>query len=82
MTRALQSPDASSVGVEAMPRGRQHGAQSWPSMGSLFPEVRVAEEALVALDWRPRLEALVPGYTLGAQPPQPKLKRAPLWRLP
>lgn len=51
-------------------------------MGSLFPEVRVAEEALVALDWRPRLEALVPGYTLGAQPPQPKLKRAPLWRLP
>lgn len=25
---------------------------------------------------------VVPGFTRGAQPPQPKLKRAPLWRLP
>lgn len=45
ITRVLQSPNTFSVGVETMPRGRKHGAQSWTSMGSLFTDVRVDEGA-------------------------------------
>lgn len=65
-----------------MPRGRKHGAQSWPSMGSLFTDARVDQRALAA----PGLQADAGGGGALSHPGRPtaptKAQEGPLVETP
>ena len=84
VTLALGYANAFLVGVEPKipPRGRRHGAPSRPSKGSFSTSAKVGGESpwpsAERRGWRRRCWV----STEAAQPPQPKLKRAPLWTLP
>ena len=69
-------------GREALPRGGQRGPQNPPSLRCLFTQVGVdgRESGGPGLQTEARRGGA--GFHPGAQPPQPKLKRAPLWKLP
>lgn len=83
VTLTLGSANEFLVGVEPKipPRGRRHGPPSRPSKGSFSTSAKVGGESLASAErqgWRRRCWV----STEAAQPPQPKLKRAPLlWTL-
>lgn len=71
-----------SLGADKMPHGRKHGAQCWPSMGSLFTNVMLDEGASVA----PGLEAGAGGGGSPTHPGRPttptKAQEGPLVETP